>query len=743
MGASSTSTRTARPVPLDAKLIAPAPRAAFVSRSGLIDSARDAANRFVCVSASAGYGKSSMLAEWADGEDRPVAWVSLDRFDDDPVTLLTLLATSFARATGGRDDLAGDMRVPPSAALGRAAPMLAAALRSAPTPFVMMLDDLHCLESGVCDDVLTVVMGGVPGGSQLVAASRAPQMQAASRRVEGDVLEIGAADLALDAAGVRTVFARAHVDVAGDDVEAILAHTEGWPVGVHLAASVSAARGEVLDISGDDRFVTDYLYRESLSALPAQTRRFLIRSSVLDVMSDALCAAVADDPDGAPGLRDLEESNVFLVPLDRTRDLYRYHQLYREFLLGELRHEDEEAVADLHRRAADWYEANDQPAMAVEHLLQTPDRDRCARLIDAIGYTTYQAGDLATVRRWVQAVGEESIRAYPPLAVLAGWIAALTAHDAEAEKWATRAESLSFARVPADGSASYESARAMLRAAMCAHGLAAMREDAALAMNAEPAWSVWRDQALTLAGDALLLSGEVDAADALFAQAAARAAEAGNFKVQVLNASLRAMIAIEHGKWDDADHFVGEARRVIDAHRLHTYSTALGAYAAAARIALHRGDLHAAERELAHAMRERAGASGAMPTVAVRLRLHLATTWWAMGDAAAARQLVREVEDILLRRPDLGALVDDFARLRDSVTDPRVAAGGPPPLTPAELRLLPYLQTYLTIPEIASRLFVSRNTVSTQVGSIYRKLGVSSRGEAVERATSVGLLGGS
>ena len=124
------------------------------------------------------------------------------------------------------------------------------------------------------------------------------------------------------------------------------------------------------------------------------------------------------------------------------------------------------------------------------------------------------------------------------------------------------------------------------------------------------------------------------------------------------------------------------------------------------------------------------------------VRIHLATTYWALGDYATARHLVREIEDILLRRPHLGVLVEQFEVLKTLVTTTMAGAQGGPPLTPAELRLLPYLQTHLTLPEIGARLFVSRNTVSTEVGSIYRKLGVSSRSEAVDRATAIGLLGG-
>jgi LuxR family maltose regulon positive regulatory protein len=158
---------------------------------------------------------------------------------------------------------------------------------------------------------------------------------------------------------------------------------------------------------------------------------------------------------------------------------------------------------------------------------------------------------------------------------------------------------------------------------------------------------------------------------------------------------------------------------------------------------VHRGDLNEANARLTQAMRARPSCTAAVPWLAVRSRLQLAKVYWSMGDHATAGHLLREIDDILLRRPALGALVDEVAQLRHIVSSARrMGAAGASPLTPAELRLLPYLQTHLTIREIAERTFVSRNTVSSQVSGIYRKLGVSSRTDAVEQATAIGLLGG-
>ena len=180
----------------------------------------------------------------------------------------------------------------------------------------------------------------------------------------------------------------------------------------------------------------------------------------------------------------------------------------------------------------------------------------------------------------------------------------------------------------------------------------------------------------------------------------------------------------------------------IDQASMQDYATSTPVFVQAARMALHRGDLPDVHQQVTRAMRARPGSTYAMPYLAVRARLELAKVYWALSDHTTAHHLMREIEDIVLHRPDLGALIDqvaDFGRLMASSSERRHAGG--PPLTPAELRLLPYLQTHLTIGEIGGRLFLSRNTVSSHVGSVYRKLGVSTRSEAVQRATDMGLLG--
>ncbi len=599
------------PIELDAMLLAakaavPEGRPGDVSRAELIATARSAECRAVGFTAPAGYGKSTLLAEWARLEDRPVAWVSLDRYDDDPGVLVSLLASAYTQISPDHPDLVADVTGVGLSALGRAAPRLAAAFGTAHEPFVLMMDDLHELQSPDCHDVLGVVINGIPRGSQFVTASRSEQPHLPRLRASADAVEFGTGDLALEWAGAQQIFAGAQVSLTPDLAVAVTERTEGWPAGLYLAALIASnAGGEALSVAGDDRYVADYLYREALSRLPEHTQQFLRRTSVLDRLSAPLCDAILESTTSHQELHELERSNLFLVPLDRRRGWYRYHGLFREFLLGELRRQEPDAIMKLHLRAADWYEVNGSPAMAIEHLLNTTERDRCVQLVTQLILPTYQAGQMSTVERWIGALGDEAVEAYPPLAVLAGWVAVINGQTSAAQRWAAIIDDATFDLVPVDGSASFESARAMLRTVMCPGGPEQAMADSNLAMAQEPAWSPWRDAALSASGEAHLLVGDTERAEALFAEGADVAAGNQNTDTVALCEAELALLMMDDGRWTAAADHVRTAIDAIDEFRMHDSAICVLAFAAAARLAAtprrHRRDQRRAHQGHANA----------------------------------------------------------------------------------------------------------------------------------------------
>jgi LuxR family maltose regulon positive regulatory protein len=729
---------------LDGKLTVPSSRPGLVSRGSLIDAARANAAVAVGITAPAGYGKSTLLVEWALREDRRVGWVSFDRLDDDPNTVLFLLASAFERAVPEQAGLVAAVSGVGASALGRTAPQVASAFAHSPTPFVLLLDDLHELQSPGCHDVLSVVLPRIPPGSQVVSASRAGQPHLSRLRAMGDAFEVTAPDLTLGVSAAKQIFTTAHVDITPEQAVAVTERTEGWPVGLHLAAMIARdVRDGTWAVSGDDPYIADYLHQEVFRGFDPATQRFLRRTAVLDRLHAPLCDAVLATADAESRLRSLDASSTFLIPLDRRREWYRYHPLFRDFLLGELRRTDQDLIEKLHLRAADWFEAHGFPAMAVEYLLETTDRERSAQLVAELVLTTYGDGQISTVQRWLAALGDAAIEAYPPLAVLAGWVTVLVGQTAHAQRWAAVVDQASFDLTPTDGSASFASSRSVLRAMMCTGGPEQMMADAEFAAALETQWSPWRAMALGALAEAHLLAGDPTRAATVFEDATATGLEADNTDAVVLSESGLAVIAMDDGRWEEAALHVWLALTIVEQHLMEDYAISVLPFAAAARLAVHQADLVEADRQLTRAMRTRPAATFVLPCVATRGRLQLAKVYWTRGDHASTRHLLREIDDVLLRRPGLGALVDEVRRFRElTAATTTVAMPHEAPLTPAELRVLPYLQTHLKIAEVAQRLQVSRNTVASEVSSIYRKLGVSSRGEAVVQATLLGLLGG-
>jgi LuxR family maltose regulon positive regulatory protein len=319
-------------------------------------------------------------------------------------------------------------------------------------------------------------------------------------------------------------------------------------------------------------------------------------------------------------------------------------------------------------------------------------------------------------------------------------VAVRTGDAIGAERWAALVDAASFDGEKQDSAGLFKSKRALLRALMCAHGPEQMMADAEMMFTVDSEWGPQRDMATLLVGEARLLAGDVATARRFFAEASDISVLRGGTGDGIMAESELALLAMDRGDWEEASHYLDAAQATVEEKRLQDDVMATLVFAGAARLSFHHGHRDEGQAQLASAMRGRPLATHALPFVAVRLRTELAKVYLALGDPMAARQLLREIDDILLRRPRLGTLIVQVEELRQTLADTE-SRNGTSPLTPAELRLLPYLQTHLTLSAISERLFVSRATVSTQTTSIYRKLGVSSRLEAVEAAAARGLIG--
>jgi LuxR family transcriptional regulator, maltose regulon positive regulatory protein len=712
-----------------------------VSRAALLD-LLEASSRMpvAAILAPPGYGKTTLLAQWAARDPRAFGWLTIDRRDNDPAVLLRGLAAAVAQIepTGpGVPDVADG---PGAAVVDAALPRVGSALSTADLPAVLVLDDVHLLENWDCLDAVTRLIDYLPAGSQLAIASRGePPLPLARLRAEGRVVEVGPEDLAMDPGEASSLLEHGEVDLARVDVAELVRRTEGWPVALHLAARLLADDGQrgrrdtAATLAGDDRFLADYLQFELLSRLPASLVAFLSRCSVLDRMSGPLCDAVLATAGSADLLECLARSNLLITPLDRRRQWYRFHRLFRELLRGQLEQREPALAVELTRRAARWCERNDLPEAAVEYAMAAGDADRAAAALAKVAVPAYADGRLADLQRWFGWFETRGlVEPHAGVAMLGAWVNALSGHPVAAVRWADAA-----GRAPSGGAV--EGPLALLRAALCRGGVERMGSDAERALALAPTGSAWQASAQLLLGISRLLAGQEELADRVLADAAEVGEDAG-VDTAVLALAERSLLAMARGAWRQAEALADQAAAGARQPWLERYPSGALLAAVSARLAIHRGDIPRARDDLARAERLLARLTWALPHLAVQVRLELARNHLTLTDAAAARRMLWEVDDLLARRPRLGRLRDQAAELHAQLEVMRMDAVGASSLTPAEVRLLRLLGTHYSFREIGNQLHVSQHTVKSQAMSIYRKFGVSSRSGAIRHARDLSLL---
>jgi len=719
-----------------------------VARPFLIERLRGGdRHQIVSVVAPPGYGKTTLLAQWAERNGQAFAWVSVDEADNDPKVLLSYVAEALDAVEPLGERVFDALASPGSSVPGSVVPRLGSAFSSMTSPVALVLDDVHLLRNLECRSALSVLADHVPPGSRLALAGRsAPPLRIARLRAEGRLLEIGPGDLSLTAEEASSLLHNVRLALGPDEVAELHRRTEGWPVALYLAALClregSSFDRAAVSFGGDDRLVSDYLESEFFARISPQQRAFLTRTAVLERMSGPLCDATLERPESAATLAALARSNLLLVPLDRSGEWYRYHRLFRDMLLAELRRREPDLIPVLHRRAAQWYEHHGAPSEALEHRMQAGDTDAAAGLAGVLAFPAYQHGRAATVERWFGWLEDRgAMHTRPSVAVLAAMLAAMTGKAAEAERWARIAELGATAASLPDGSPTTEPWLALLRALLCRDGPDQMLADAELAARTMATGSFFQAAATLYLAMAHLMAGHRDRADLLFEDQVGQGRMVGGLIGACIALTERALLAIGQGAWDQAGRYLAQARSVAQEAHLEEYPPVAIMHAAAAQVALHQGDLAKVRAELTCAQRLRPGLTYAIPYLAVQVRIELARCHLALLDTAAARTLLREADEIFRRRPDLGVFVQQAEDLRAELAQVKGnSVPGASALTAAELRLLPLLSTHLSLPEIAQEMFLSPNTIKSQAYSMYRKLGVSSRSQAVAHAGQLGLL---
>jgi len=420
---------------LATKLYIPPPPPKAVLRPRLIERLNEGLHRkLTLISAPAGFGKSTLVSEWVAGCGRPVAWLSLDEGDSDPTRFLTYLVAALQTiASDIGEGVLSVLQSPQSPPIEAILTTLLNEITTVPDSFILVLDDYHVIDAQQVDRALLFLVENLPPQMRLVIATREdPPLPLARLRGRGHLTELRAADLRFTPTeAARFLNQAAGLDLSAEDIAALEARTEGWIAGLQLAAIVMQEHGDapsfIKSFTGSHHFVMDYLVGEVLQHQPDSVQTFLLRTSILDRMCGPLCDAVLLDASasGQETLEYLERANLFVIPLDSERRWYRYHHLFADLLRQRLHQgaasaardgkDGREGVAELHRRASQWFEDNGLAIEAFHHAVAGNDVERAARLVQGRGMPLHFRGVVTAMLDWFESLPRAVLDARPSL----------------------------------------------------------------------------------------------------------------------------------------------------------------------------------------------------------------------------------------------------------------------------------------------------------------------------------------
>jgi LuxR family maltose regulon positive regulatory protein len=684
---------------LTTKLYIPPPRPNLVARPHLIQSL-DEGLRLGCkltlVSAPAGFGKTTLISEWLRTLETAVSWLSLDEGDNDPVRFLTYFIAALQRITPEMgqavQDLLQDPQAPSPEALITG---LINDMATAGIPFVLVLDDYHVITTPSIHRGLTFLLDHLPPQIHLVITSRAdPPLSLSRLRARGHLTEIRADDLRFTFEEVTTLLNDiVGLELSPQDILALETRTEGWVVGLQLAALSLQKQTDrhrlVTAFTGSHRFILDFLADEVLNHQSDDIRRFLYETSILSRMSGPLCDAVTGRDDSQMILETLEAANLFIVPLDDERRWYRYHHLFADLLRHRLQQhppplsppvggkegkdapvrekgerdtpiggkEGEDAsrggvkggVADLHRRAAAWYEENGFLPEAIHHTLQAEDFDRAAPLIEQTALATFMRAEVQMVSAWLEALPEALIQTRPWLCLIHAWVLFINAAGyADLKAVEERLQQVEALLKVDDDQDEIKGYIAVLRAYVVGAraDLPGAIQLSHQALERLPQDNlVLRSIIATNLGTAYLIQGNVTAATKAFEEAETLGTEAGNIFTALISRDHLAGLQIEQGHLQQAANLYRKAIRQAADPRGHPLPFAGIYYVELAEVLREWNDLEGATQQLRQGFE--LAQQGPFENVWLIGYIIWARVLQAEGDGPGALQMIDKAEAML------------------------------------------------------------------------------------------------
>ncbi len=715
----------------------PATARAGVPRPGVTRGLQDRTG-LVVVAAPAGYGKTTVVEQWDDADQRAFAWARLDNLDNDPAHLLLHLATALNQAKPVDPAVLHYLQ-----GAGRAEGQLVSAFVKALEscgPVVLVLDDVHELSASAAVDTLRAVVDLAPNSTTLALVGRqVPAVDLARRRLQGYVFEIGIPELKLSGSEGAAAFAALGAGMDKATIARVLDNCEGWAAGVVMAALALRGGAPAEAVTGRHRLVADYLVEEVLSQLESDTVTFLTESAILDRFCADELDVLLERTDSAAMLDAITHSgNMFLVSLDDRGIWFRYHQLFGDLLRARLRENDPERFRTLAARASDRLAQAGDVDGALNQALAADDRAQAAALVGIDAVRLGFDGRVGVLARRLSLIDEQTFTDYPDASIARAWLGVMSG-DAELIQRSLLTAAAADSGVPlADSTPSVEVAAALIGSLVGVGGVGEVIRHAETVCGAgDHLVNPWWGAATTMKGAALAMLGEAERARATLESALPVIEDLPGFQA----AALAHLAALDLGDDDlpAAVEHAAAARSIVDSRDLSDMVPMVVVYAVDALVRARHGDVAGARSAVRATERlvDRLGDLSAR--TALMAHVLMAGTAVEIDDTELCDRHLDAAQRAYRREPEAIGIGQGLEHIR-ALSVARATRGARPSLTTAELRLLPHLATHLSLQRIADELVIGRETVKSQAKSIYRKLAVSSRAAAVAEADRLGLL---
>jgi LuxR family maltose regulon positive regulatory protein len=776
---------------LKSKLSIPPINAGHVTRSRLIERLKHGLDsKLTLISAPAGYGKTTLLSAWAARCELPVAWLTLDSGDDDPLRFVTYLVAALHSVDFHTQETHKIMDVLVSSQPFNVIYWMSTILEKLeilPDNFILILDDFHTIKNSEIHQAINFLLEHQPAKMHMVISTRAdPSLSVAKIRARGQLNELRQVDLRFSPQETQAFVTQwIGGELLPSDLSTLSSRTEGWIAGLQMAClalqnTTSNSRDEISQMiasfGGSHEYIVDYFATEILAQQTGLLRSFLLQTSILDPLCGELCNAVTGRKDGQSMLEQLQKANLFIIPLDQERQWYHYHPLFSDLLVKQLHQETPEIVSGLHLRASLWNESNELLDRAFQHACSAGDQLRIGWMTSEYAELLWKMGEYNTLFRWISNLSKEQLILRPELIIAKAMILSDRGEcrQSEAVLMEIRQEMIDQMKaISADKSYSTdnpflhpEHILGLVNVA-AAHN-ASLRNDydsvlqkgrQALDMLAKfkLQWDVpWQCEVLISLSHAFWLGGDSATAIQHLNEVISLSRPYGHHQLFLAAASDQALVYILQGRYDQAAQFCQDGLSYINEHGLEQYPIIASLLLIWGLILCEQGDLETAEPFLQRGLGlSQAGYDDTIHWFGI---LALRQYWMAKGYPDKAEACLQEAQSLAAKKkisswlstilpqgflasrqlPKIGQLTAQSMPVKTHIhsTNNFIVE----PLSERECEVLHLIAEGLSNNQIAERLYLTVRTVKFHTGNIYRKLGVTRRTGAIAKARTLGLL---